>query len=396
MKSHIIVAIGGLVAAVAFAFSGCSSSPQQIQPASRGQRGETCQARNECASGLACISGVCAKNEFNIAPQAKMCAEIDCTTTKDCCGTLPTTLPTACKNFQSVCRVPTIPNCTSALACTTSADCGGGSCNGTCTNYSKTCAADADCIEHCVAGSCSFTSLSCTVDTDCTYNTTFPGTCSTTRYCNCTNPAYNPSDPLCLNTDCENVCNLVCNKDQQCVTNNTCASDADCISDATRPICSQGSCVQCVAKSDCADQTQDCLDNVCKKPCTVNEECPIFSKCDTTSGKCVEQGCTSDTECILYFSGQCSGASCQSAVDARLWKCLPSDTDPTMKTCKVPCENDAGCQQFESCVAGYCKFIGCQTDEECRAYFNAQSETTTPTHPYVTKAVCRAPTPTTP
>ena len=38
---------------------GCDEEPQQVVPAQQGGRGESCQARNDCESGLACISGVC-------------------------------------------------------------------------------------------------------------------------------------------------------------------------------------------------------------------------------------------------------------------------------------------------------------------------------------------------
>ncbi len=41
------------------------------------------------------------------------------------------------------------------------------------------------------------------------------------------------------------------------------------------------------------------------------------------------------------------------------------------------------------CEDGYCKFIGCKTDEECRSYLGIANETTSDIKPYVSKAVCR-------
>lgn len=382
MKRGVLFILAGLGLAIV----GCSSgnTTQKVEPQARGQRGESCQARNDCAAGLACIHNVCSRNDFNIAPKAKMCDKVDCQKDADCCGTQPTSVPAKCQKYDQVC-LPEVPGCTSGGSCTSDSDCKGGTCgSGYCSNYSsQSCTADSDCANTCdtTYGQCSLTFNSCTTDADCQQ-----GTCGS-RTCSCYNPNYNSSDPICSDPDCTTPpCTYKC-ESERCVENTSCKTDADCI---VPPLltCNNGQCVECVKNADCNQAAgEQCIQGACKKPCTVNEECPLFQKCDTKSGQCVETGCTSDTECILAMSQDQTSTS-----DARLAKCLPSDADPTKKQCKIPCENDGACSQFEVCVSGYCKFIGCSTDEECRAYFGLADQVPTDTHPWVTRAVCRAPT----
>jgi hypothetical protein len=76
------------------------------------------------------------------------------------------------------------------------------------------------------------------------------------------------------------------------------------------------------------------------------------------------------------------------ADDPRLYKCLANDADPDHKTCKIPCENDGSCGQFQVCDAGYCKFVGCDSDEQCRNYLGIANQMTSESKPYVAKAKC--------
>jgi hypothetical protein len=122
-------------------------------------------------------------------------------------------------------------------------------------------------------------------------------------------------------------------------------------------------------------------DGLCRKPCTKNEECDLLEEC--VAGDCERRGCRSDRECILLE------ASLPTGDDARLSKCLPSDEDPTIMQCKVPCENDGVCGEFEVCEGGFCKFVGCDTDEECRSYLGIDNEITSLTKPWISTAVCR-------
>ena len=79
---------GALVVAVSsLAIFGCGNEPVEttIAPALVGERGEKCEARNDCKSGLACIAGatggICSKNDFDIVVAAKASAHATTTST---------------------------------------------------------------------------------------------------------------------------------------------------------------------------------------------------------------------------------------------------------------------------------------------------------------------------
>ena len=90
----------------------------------------------------------------------------------------------------------------------------------------------------------------------------------------------------------------------------------------------------------------------------------------------------------LQGVGGTSNAQAAGADDPRLYKCLASDADPKHKTCKIPCENDGSCGQFQVCDEGYCKFVGCDSDEQCRNYLGIANQMTSEIKPYVAKAKC--------
>ena len=368
------------ICALGTLFWQCSDEAQQVQPAAQGQRGEACQARNDCEQGLACILGVCSRNDFELTSSAKHCDRVDCQVDADCCGNRPREAPAKCENRTSICQQPSLPGCITTT-CTSSASCGAGSCpTGICSNSLESCTSNTDCADPCVEGFCAVSGFACVSDLDCN-----PGTCST-RYCSCANPDYNPGSAICTDPDCVNLCTLKCSE-ERCVQDNSCETDDDCpLSNLS--ICSAGSCVQCVTDDDCeTSEGEECRSNVCTKPCIANEQCPLFHSC--SDGDCVETGCQSDRECVLAanMGGQNGGLSNQ---DARLSKCLPSDEDPQIKACKVPCENDGACaSEFQICDAGYCRFIGCETDDECRGYLGIANEMVTDARPYISRAVCR-------
>lgn len=174
----------------------------------------------------------------------------------------------------------------------------------------------------------------------------------------------------------------------------SCKADADCFGVGLK-LCDGDHCVQCIEDADCdTDKSETCVKGACKKGCTKNEECPVFDACQ--KGECVYVGCQSDRECILAANrGLESGGGFPTTTtttsdDARLLKCLPSEADPKIGDCKVPCQNDGSCgSQFDVCDKGYCKFVGCETNEECRAYLGIENQTTTAAKPFVATAVCR-------
>src|SRR6478752_3084546 len=173
--------------ATVFSLAGCSKDPTKVEPETRGKRGENCQARNDCQSGLACLNGICGVNEFSIGVAVKQCDRIECTVTADCCGDKPTEAPAACADRGTKC-VSTFPGCSTAQVCTTDSQCGGGVCKpaaatGQCTGGNAslsglTCQVVTDCQDRCVDSSCSISATSCTLDSDCTYYSSLTPTCT--------------------------------------------------------------------------------------------------------------------------------------------------------------------------------------------------------------------------
>jgi hypothetical protein len=391
LRSLIAVVAVGLT----FGMVACSKDAQKVQPETRGKRGESCLARNDCDTGLACINGTCSKNEFAVDVAAKHCDRIECNDDKGCCGDKATMAPAKCKDRTLVCETPTAADCTQSICTDATEDtvCGEGSCRlGTCSNTGVQCASVTDCADTCVIpvdstiGQCAQSLLSCTSDANCA------GSCST-RTCNCANPAYDPADPICADEDCIDICLLRC-RDQLCVQDDSCEVDADCFA-AGLQICDGGRCVECTSNTDCDEDAEEtCESGQCHRPCKYNEECGIFEECSST-GDCEYVGCRSDRECILAAArglGDGTGGTNNQSVspgdDPRMFECLPSDTQEGIKVCKIPCENDGSCGQFQVCDDGYCKFIGCENDEECRAYLGIANQVTSEAKPYVATAVC--------
>jgi hypothetical protein len=377
------------------ALGGCSKDEaQKVQPETRGQRGENCQARNDCEAGLACLNQICSKNEFDVGVAVKQCDRIECAETADCCGNKPTEAPAKCANRDAICN-PQLPGCT-VQVCTEDSGCGGGTCRpGTCSGgLTGSCLEPEDCDDVCTAeGTCSLSGVACAADTDCTYYTyNATSTCITTnRTCNCANPDYVPGSAICTDPDCEDICTLRC-EGERCVQDRSCEVDTDCINFGLQ-LCDDSRCVQCKTDTDCDEEGDETCDaGVCHKPCQRNEECPLFNACDDDTGECVYVGCTSDRECILAATGAGNGESPGPTLggeDPRLLKCLASEADPELKTCKIPCENDGSCGAQSVCDGGYCKFIGCENNEECRAYLGITNQTPTEARPFVPTAICR-------
>lgn len=382
--NHVVAAVVLLMGAAV----GCASddTTQTVEPETRGQRGESCQARNDCAEGLACIGGVCSQNDFDVAVSAKHCDQIDCSVDADCCGGKPLEAPAKCNNREAICVISSFPNC-ALTTCTSDASCGDGACGlGYCSLSTITqCAADTDCADVCLGtGFCSMSNYACTPETeavDCLYY----GQSCVGRQCNCTPPQYDPFDPICSDPDCLDVCTLRC-RDERCVTDSSCETNADCFPFGLT-LCEDGLCVECLESSDCNEELgETCINNRCDTPCTQNEECPLFHACNLENGECEPSGCTSDRECVLAAA---SGGLGGSGDDARLAKCLPSELGDGLNTCKVPCENDGSCgSEFQVCDAGYCVFIGCESDEECRSYLGL-ADLDPDLLTYVPRAVCR-------
>jgi hypothetical protein len=153
------------------------------------------------------------------------------------------------------------------------------------------------------------------------------------------------------------VCSQQC-VDEQCIDQGpACTSDLQCGSF----FCVGGQCVQCRNNEECGGGGLSCVEGFCTPGCVKNEECPLFNSCE--SGQCVETGCTSDRECIL-FTGR-PEAVCKEG------------------QCTVDCESNAECGQLEACTDGKCIFIGCETNDDCRAALHIENQDIS--------AVCREP-----
>jgi len=359
----------------------------------KGQRGSSCNSTNDCEDGLSCMvtsgcpTGVACANKScqpsnfeDLTGTGKTCHIKDCATKADCCGEKPLKAPEKCQNRDSICKLSTLPGCTTSLTCTTSATCGMGKCEGYCSASTATkCTTATDCVANtCVTtttGSttthtCSLTGYDCT-STACTTNT-----CTALR-CNCTNPEYAPTSAICSDPDCLNFCSFTCTNDR-CVTDTSCTSDIQCTT--TTPYCSDGKCNQCRTSDDCKDE--ECIAGRCGPACKADTQCALFETCQ--SGKCVYVGCQSDRECVL----QARAANATPTQDPRLAKC---NIEKNVGTCVFPCEIDAQCATTEVCHEGVCKYIGCATDSECTTIAGLHNQPApTPDRPWTTKAVCEA------
>ncbi len=258
MKLHMWIACVGLVSVL----SACQSDDAQtVTPADKSERGESCQARNDCVSGLACIANRCVLNEYPIAVDARECVRVDCATRDECClDFTPTQVTEAtCIQYDADCR---------ALLDQASCDL-----------YNRYCICNLVCEdERCVpANNCSDTipctsgvcnngvCVECMVDIDCPGE----GTCNvTTNHCidHCTRNEECAQFESCVSGQCEHT---------------GCTSDRECYFDLQNP-------------------RAECRDGECRVPCENDAEClQDFHACQ--GGLCVFIGCETDEECRVYF-----------------------------------------------------------------------------------------------
>jgi hypothetical protein len=270
-------------------FTGCGSGAgQTVEPAQKGGRGETCQARNDCSDGLACIGGICSKNDFPIAVTAKQCVSIQCVTKDDCCAALG--VSSVCTSLKAACSGGDATSCTRYnTQCGCQQDCK----DSKCVTAATTCATDTDCFSganrFCVAGTC----VSCKADLD----------CGGTRKC------------------VDGTCKTGCTKNEECAFFNECQagqcvptgckSDRECYGATGNPL------------AHCAPSTMPmATGNQCSVPCEKDVECRSsgttgvtgvgrFQKC--SGGQCVFVGCDTSEEC-RYFLGIMSSTTNVTAV----------------------------------------------------------------------------------
>lgn len=345
----------------------------------------TCVATRDCPAGSACASKSCQPSNFNLMGTGKSCHISQCTTKKDCCGDMPQQAPAKCANRDNICSKPTFPGCTNNLSCVVgSTTCGEGDCTARCNYDGKSCTVTADCSTN----TCDASTQLCSVtQTDCSAATgspcqTISNTCTLSPVCVCTNPDYDPTDSICTDPDCEGICGFTC-KDDLCVVDDSCAADSEC-TDAL-PYCVTGACVECKKDADCEDEK--CVKGHCGPECKVDTQCAVFEACQ--NGECAFVGCRTDRECVLQAR---EGAA--PSQDPRLSKCQVANG---IGTCVMPCDIDAQCAPTEVCLSNVCKYIGCETDAECKTIAGLHDlPISTEERPWVTSAVCKVEDPAAP
>lgn len=270
----VLVALGGLGGLAA----GCEEE-QKTAPARRGVKGESCLARNDCQSGLMCVSNMCVIDEFPIRHEAKVCDIVECQAPADCVRIAGT-----CSEHQEA--------CTNGV-------------QAACDAFDRWCTfacEDARCVwqckedDHCgglrcVEGDC----VECRNDADCEDG-------ERCQEGDCVEPCQNDGDCPIFHA---------CGGDGRCVESG-CSSDRECVA-ATRRVearCEEEKCiVPCVSDSECDDPND--FD---------------FMACD--DGVCRYVGCSTDTECraAVAWGGLPDGVSvvCQAGDEPRLQVTLPS------------------------------------------------------------------------
>lgn len=366
--------------------TGGMAGGSSVEEVRKGERGSSCDSTNDCQEGLSCIvtggcpAGVacanksCQPSNFDILGTGKQCHLTECTTKADCCGDLPEELPAKCADRDVKCSQPTVPGCL-VTTCLDDSYCNGGTCGGTCSRDGATCLTSDDCEQDSCdldTGTCRVGLNNCNSDDECQ----LVNTCST-PYCNCTNPAYDPTDAICSDPDCQGVCGWTC-AGERCVVDTSCKADTDCA--YPTPHCGDdGTCVECLTSDDCEDA--ECVGGRCGPECEHDTQCGVFEACQEE--KCVFVGCRTDRECVL---GAGTGLF-DPAQDPRLAVC---SIEQGVGTCVYPCEIDAQCSPTEVCLDGRCEYIGCETDAECKTIAGLHNHPLpTRDRPWTTSAVCR-------
>jgi hypothetical protein len=311
----------------------------------RGNAGESCTAANDCADGLACIALVCVASSRSTQSDA---GKADSGNGSSSCGAR-SDCPEGSMCIDNTCKTLTM-----GMSSGTREGSRGESCTAT-----NDCGPDLSCL----AGLCRETGITLPRLAKSCYRVE----CETTDDCcatfvpnsNCDMYKKNcETDAIFCNTYrslCE--CSKSCDK-QVCVAAQPgCKTNAECTS-AQTPFCVNGACHQCDQDSACPGEMSKCSSGVCMSPCSNDANCPLLYACKDSA--CVQVGCTSDRECA--FMNKNSRAICKD------------------KKCQSPCVADSDCismdpmaLSFQVCDSGECKFVGCDSDTECRAALNIAS-----------------------
>lgn len=240
--------------AIATTLVACREEVETVQPEKRGRKGENCRARNDCASGLLCIGGVCVQDEIDVSVEARSCVAIQCRDADDCIRTNPN-----CREFQGRCRRGDEDACDTVRRL----------CN-------------FECVDH-------------RCEPRCTDDDVCPAgwQCDNGRCRECTANGHCPDGEQCVDGSCVEPCrtDVQCPLFHRCdggrCVESGCKSDRECVA-ATRNVgarCREGRCrVPCEGDADCSDPTR-------------------FSFLACVEGFCEYVGCTSSVECRAAVFG---------------------------------------------------------------------------------------------
>jgi len=138
------------------------------------------------------------------------------------------------------------------------------------------------------------------------------------------------------------------------------------------PHCREGKCAQCTADKHCSGSTPRCNDGVCVAApgCTDHSACKPGEICD--DGRCVRVPCKDDAGCdepLVCNNGQCTlectqGSDCQADQECKANRCVtktcssPSDCAPPFRckngTCEPECTDHGDCTASSYCDRGRC------------------------------------------
>ncbi|ACY15443.1 conserved hypothetical protein [Haliangium ochraceum DSM 14365] len=225
----------------------------------RGTTGESCRARNDCESGLACISEICAPESHNIEITGKSCYRVECGNDAECCTEFAPA--PGCDLYEEACEADPSD----------------------CDAYQTLCVCNRGCVDEL----CEDAGPSCATDEEC--------------------PGF--SSPYCVESQC-----VECREHGDCLDEGArCvegACQSPCENDEHCPLlhaCDAGACVPagCTTDRECVfvlDHPRgQCGDGVCFVGCEDDSGCDAdaFEVCD--DGQCIFVGCETDAECRAYL-----------------------------------------------------------------------------------------------
>lgn len=227
---------------------------------SRGTVGESCRARNDCRSGLACINEVCVPGSSTLTVTGKGCYRVQCAGTLDCCADF---VPAAgCDSYEAACQAD--PNDCEAYR--TLCRCNRICVSEQCLDVGPGCAADAECptqtAPYCVTGRC----VACREHGDCL-----------------------EEGARCISGTCKPPCR----------------TDSNC---PPLHACQAGACVPsgCTSDRECAfvlgHSNGRCSGGGCFVGCDSDSACNASNFEVCLSGRCTFVGCNTDAECRAYLN----------------------------------------------------------------------------------------------